>query len=414
MGGSASRPELPTAPAFDISNATVSLPTVQQFEQRAQAAVNEATAAAESLYQQNSWIYTVIRYSLILAVIVVLAGVGYFYVYPWVDGLIKKTPASTPDISGKTLLGSGSSAPSSGGNLLKIKSAKLSTGENVTEKLFRLQNVDSLSVTVDETIGAKKGSALNVDYEYQGGDSLSTSAPYGERLTIQPANGGQANQSLPGTSNGNQASALKDATVPQTIPASEAPQESAEYSYEFWMYIKDWNYNFGKEKPVFSRSVGGISNPLVVLHPTDNSLKISVSVYPNDKTSKNDPAPAGHSGSTDDVFICEIPNIPIQRWTCVSISVSTKNLDTYVDGNLVKSCLLTGVPKPALGDITINEGGGYSGWICGFNHYSKTLVPSDAQLFHSFGAPCSLPGDSYTASFGFFNSAGKQLSNYVF
>ena len=58
MGGSSSKPELPTTPVFDISNATVSLPSVQQFEQKAQAAVNEATAAAESLYQQNSLIYT--------------------------------------------------------------------------------------------------------------------------------------------------------------------------------------------------------------------------------------------------------------------------------------------------------------------------------------------------------------------
>lgn len=401
MGGKASKPDLPDTPEFDLSKATVSLPTVQEFEQQAQAAVNQATHAAQDLYAQNSWMYSIMRWSLILAI---LAGIGYacwVYVYPWARSIIRPVSSSS----------SSSSNPVS---VLKINSAKLSTGEDITEKLFKLQSSTSLSVVVNEAIGANPGSSLNVEYEYQSGTPLTTTAAYGETLNIKPLSYGTSPTTTQGTSNGNQASSLKDATVSQTIPSSEAPQTEALYSYQFWMYIKDWNYMFGKDKYVFSRSSGGISNPLVMLHPTENTMKISVSVYPNEKTSKNEPAPAGHSGATDDVFNCEVPNIPLQRWVSVSISVSTKNLDVYVDGNLVKSCLLTGVPKPAMGDIIISPNGGYSGWICGFNHYSKVLIPNDAQLFKSFGPPCSLPGDSYTSSFGYFNSSGKEVSKYVF
>jgi hypothetical protein len=209
---------------------------------------------------------------------------------------------------------------------------------------------------------------------------------------------------------------LKDAQITQTILSADAPTTSS-YGYQFWMYIKDWNYKFGEEKNIFTRSdaSGSIGNPTVSLHPSDNIMKISVSVYPNENTSKNEPAPVNNSAATDDVFICEIPNVPIQQWVAVAITVDTKNLDVYFNGNLVKSCLLSGVPKPVLGDIIVNDNGGYSGWLCSFSSYSKTLIPSDAQAFTLGGAPCSIPDadNSYTGQFGFFKG-GKEVTKYVF
>jgi hypothetical protein len=112
--------------------------------------------------------------------------------------------------------------------------------------------------------------------------------------------------------------------------------------------------------------------------------------------------------------MCEVPNIPIQRWVAVAVTTDNKNLDVYLDGSLVKSCLLSGVPKPVLGDIILNDKGGFAGWMCSFNMYSKTLGPSDTQAFAATGAPCSIDGSSYKAQFGFFNSSGKQVSKYVF
>jgi hypothetical protein len=183
------------------------------------------------------------------------------------------------------------------------------------------------------------------------------------------------------------------------------------------MYVKDWNYKFGQEKHIFSRSdpSGSIKNPLVTLHPSDNIMKISISVYPNENTSKNEPAPVNNSGATDDVFICEVPNVPIQQWLAVAITIDTKNLDVYFNGKLVKSCLLSGLPKPALGDILVNDNGGYSGWLCSFHSYSRSLIPSDAETFTLGGPPCSIPDEtsSYTGEFGFFKG-GKEVTKYVF
>jgi hypothetical protein len=221
----------------------------------------------------------------------------------------------------------------------------------------------------------------------------------------------------------------KDATSLATIPSSSAPlsggQEGA-YGMQFWMYIKDWNHNFGKDKFIISRNDStnsNIGNPEVSLHPTDNTLKISISIFPDnhENSSKAEPAPAGHSSSTDDVFVCEIPDIPLQAWTSVSITTFSRNLDVYLNGKLVKSCLLSGVPKPASGDIILNKDGGFSGYLCSFFHYPRMLVPSDAQTFYGQGTSCTSITDPSTSSkvtgygfkFGVYDAAGKEINQYV-
>ena len=193
---------------------------------------------------------------------------------------------------------------------------------------------------------------------------------------------------------------------------------------QFWMYVQDWNYKYGVEKHVVSRSDPtnpAIMNPSISLHPTDNTLNISVSVFGSSSSSKTEPAPYGHSGSTDDVFICEVPDIPLQTWCSVSVTLFSRNLDVYLNGKLVKSCVLSGVPKPVAGDIYLNSGGGYSGYLCSFYHYPRMLTPDDASAFYSQGTSCTSVTDTslatkttgYGFKFGVYDAAGKQVSQYV-
>lgn len=125
------------------------------------------------------------------------------------------------------------------------------------------------------------------------------------------------------------------------------------------MFVNDWSYKFGEDKPVIVRNDPtnpAIMNPNITLHPTDNSLNIGISVFPNEAGS------ADTTGtSNDDVFTCTVPNIPLQTWFAVSMTVFEKNLDVYINGMLVKSCALPGVPKPATSDIQLNPDGGFSG-----------------------------------------------------
>jgi hypothetical protein len=219
----------------------------------------------------------------------------------------------------------------------------------------------------------------------------------------------------------------KEARTEALIPSASAPLSGGQdgaYGMQFWMYVQDWNYKYGVEKHVVSRSDPtnpAIMNPSVSLHPTDNTLNISVSVFGSSSSSKTEPAPYGHSGATDDVFLCEVPDIPLQTWCSVSVTLFSRNLDVYLNGKLVKSCVLSGVPKPVAGDIYLNSGGGFSGYLCSFYHYPRMLTPDDASAFYSQGTSCTSATDAslatkttgYGFKFGVYDAAGKQLSQYV-
>jgi len=232
-------------------------------------------------------------------------------------------------------------------------------------------------------------------------------------------------------SSGNLISKTHDATTSMSIPASSVPlsnQTQGAYSMQWWMFVNDWNYGYGKEKIVLQRpdpTNTSVFNPTVSLHPTDNTLKITVSVFPDKEggSSKTEPAPATGSGeSTDDVYTCEVSNIPLQSWFSVSISVFGRNLDVYLDGKLVKSCFLSGVPKPATGDISVTPDGGFSGYMCTMYTYPRMLTPTDALNFFSAGTPCrSVTGTStaanltgYSVRFGVYNPQGKEVQEYTF
>jgi len=233
------------------------------------------------------------------------------------------------------------------------------------------------------------------------------------------------------------ASAPDQAPVPvdgksgTVIPAANVPiSTGSDNSVQFWMYIKDWDYSFGKEKGVLIRkdaSNSGVSNPKITLHPTDNSLNVTVSLFASGGGAQSSsPAAANDTGASGDSYTCTVENVPLQTWFAVSATVFQRNLDVYINGKLVKSCVLPGVPRPAAGDITMGAGGGFSGYLCGVRSYSSMIGPSDASSFFSAGTNCASfaqPSGStekgitlfgYTYTFNVKDSSGKEVSNYSF
>ena len=293
MGGTPSKLELPNKPVFDMSKATVDLPTVQQFQDQASSAYDQVKQQAEQL---NSQVGSTTGYLKTLLLLVVLGGVGYViynYVIPYFRTWTAQGGSPPSGIDPSKNLGSG----------LNIFSAETSSGTDIKNKLVNKISSNSLQVTLNEKLGMKPGDSINVSYQHIGGNPESKTASYGDVLKIVPSDSSPSStksSSWWSTTTGDQLPSIKDAKIIQTIPSSNSSQNSSAYGYQFWMYITDWNYKFGQDKIVFSRSDPSnklVSNPLVVLHPTDNSLKISISVYPNEKTSKNEPAPANSSSS---------------------------------------------------------------------------------------------------------------------
>jgi len=184
----------------------------------------------------------------------------------------------------------------------------------------------------------------------------------------------------------------------KVISAANAPiTQGADNSVQFWMYIKDWDYQFGEKKSILYRqdaTTATIRNPEISLHPTDNSLDVAVSIFSGD---------ASDTSSTGDTYTCTVENVPLQTWFSVSVAVFQRNLDVYINGKLVKSCVLPGVPRPAAGDIIIGDAQGFSGSVCNVHAYPNMITPSDASAFFSAGTNCASfaqPGSTNTTTKG--------------
>jgi len=233
-----------------------------------------------------------------------------------------------------------------------------------------------------------------------------------------------------GEGSGDKTPTTVDGKTKTTISSAELPTSgSGESSVQFWMFIKDWDYKFGQAKDVLKRvssTNASHVSPRVQLSPSENTLDVAVSLFP----SGQEQAPGAVSGvsAAGDLQTCSVENVPLQTWFSVSITVFQRNLDIYLNGRLVKSCVLQGVPRVAIGDIILADNGGFSGSICNVNAYSKMIGPEEAQAFYAAGTTCQAPAgpqtvdtDSlfitlfgYTFRFSTFNKKGEELSSYTF
>jgi hypothetical protein len=222
-----------------------------------------------------------------------------------------------------------------------------------------------------------------------------------------------------------------DGKTQTKIPAGDAPSTGgSDYGFQYWMFLNDWNYRFGSDKEILKRVAPNnqnVVNPRIFLSPTDNTLNVQVSLYPTDDT-----AGAATPGveATGEVQTCSVENVPLQSWFSVSMTVFQRNLDIYINGRLVKSCVLNGIPKPAVGDIILNDNGGFSGALCNVNYYNGMLGPEDAKSFHARGTTCAPPATAgatavdkdsffitlfgYTFRFSTLSKDGKELSSFTF
>lgn len=169
---------------------------------------------------------------------------------------------------------------------------------------------------------------------------------------------------------------------------------SSNFAYSVWMYVNDWNYRYGEPKVVFGRmggssgsgagSIPGVSGldpcPAVVLGDVENNINISLGCYPG-----LDQAPTTPGGTTV-VHTCSVANIPIQKWVNLTMSVYGRTMDIYIDGKLVRTCLLPGVASiNNNADLFVTPAGGFNGWTAKLQYYPSSLNPQEAWNIYSKG-----------------------------
>ena len=108
---------------------------------------------------------------------------------------------------------------------------------------------------------------------------------------------------------------------------------------------------------------------------------------------------AGSTGSTSttatpwsdkpdepNVSTCEIDNIPIQNWVNVIVSLYNRTLDIYLNGKLVRTCVLPGVPDVNNdAPVFVTPGGGFSGWTSTFKYWANASNPQEAYNIYKDG-----------------------------
>jgi len=174
-----------------------------------------------------------------------------------------------------------------------------------------------------------------------------------------------------------------------SIPATVSGNE---YNINMWIYVNDYQYRNEEDKcilfkgPISStQSVNDIenvinrqSNPSVWFKKHVNTLVVLTGL---DTAFSNDCKVSDCSKGNIGADKCEIENFPIQRWVNLNISLRNNVLDIFMDGSLVKSCILSGSPTTNNGDLFVGKKGndmtGFNGYISKLEYTNKALSVDD-------------------------------------
>ena len=208
---------------------------------------------------------------------------------------------------------------------------------------------------------------------------------------------------------------MQDGKTSSTINATSLATNgsnvpSSNFAYSIWFYINNWNYRYGESKVIFGRmgaasgensgSVPGISGidpcPAVVLGAVENNISVSLGCYPG-----ADQEPST-KGGTSVVHTCSVSNIPIQKWVNLTLSVYGRSMDIYIDGKLVRTCLLPGVAcVNNNSNIYVTPLGGFEGWTSKLQYFPNSINPQEAWNIYTRG---------YSSWSSMFNSYQVEIS----
>jgi len=169
---------------------------------------------------------------------------------------------------------------------------------------------------------------------------------------------------------------IHNAKTSKTISGNKIPGGvSDNYMYSIWFYVNNWNERYGEEKVIFKRedSNNGPA-PSVSFAANINNIDVKVTYHNS----------SGDGGG--EVFTCTIENVPLQAWTNLIISTSNRALDVYLDGKLVRTCVLPGVPTAATGnEVSLTPNDGFSGYTSNFLFKPKAINPREAYDIYKNG-----------------------------
>ena len=185
----------------------------------------------------------------------------------------------------------------------------------------------------------------------------------------------------------------------QSIPILRSTNQygGVEFTYSFWIYVNDVNYNesidfkhvFNKGSPPNSvresTSVGifgpnnspgvylyngkkNLATNLLESYPVSGML-VTLNVFHNNESDY------GKKPYYDDIYV---DAIPIKKWVNVIIRVTSQNIcDIYINGSLTKRHKLSNIVKQNYDNLYVNYNGGFDGAISNLKYYNYAIGTFD-------------------------------------
>ena len=186
---------------------------------------------------------------------------------------------------------------------------------------------------------------------------------------------------------------MHDASTQIVIPAGSIPPAngSVDFTYSIWVYVNNWSV--GLEKVIFERRCGDGFCPKMAFSSNLNNIDVTLATY----------AGSSHSATS---ATCTIENVPLQTWANIIMTLNGRALDLYLDGKLVRTCLLPGVPKlGGAGSMVLTPNGqSFQGYTSNFQYLKSSVNPREAYAIYKEG------NGSSGGLFGLFNKYRIKLA----
>jgi hypothetical protein len=235
-----------------------------------------------------------------------------------------------------------------------------------------------------------------------------------------------------------------------TIKGEELKKSDGPMGLSCWIYIDNWNYNFGEPKTIISSD--NIYFPTITLDAYKNDLTVSVSVYDEtnnqedsynqlkyeldnngytNTVAKNEDLDCGSGTITNNGVDTGVPciesssksttidNINIQKWVNIVTTFNNRTLDVYINGKLVKSTPFDNTIIGGNGyenDILITPDGGFGGFISKVQYFPYFITPTKAWSIYrgGFGDAFESALNKYNLSVSFYEDQVEKNKYYVF
>lgn len=184
--------------------------------------------------------------------------------------------------------------------------------------------------------------------------------------------------------------------VEKVIEPTKLGDVDSKYSISTWIYINDWNTNFGQFKKIVTYPRGSATNSDFIIQLKENTNDLDVLIPIND------------TSSTYTQKTITFENISIQKWVNIIVCVDTNSTDLYINGKLVNGIIYNEVASTpsSQSSLTFAKGGvGFNGSISGSRFYNKFLTPQECWDIYASGFSNSLLGsfmNRYNASIVFY------------